>query len=171
MFRLYIGGKEITLDAVAIGKIFLYTLEFIWALVIFAVTSSKVKTLGICEFGPESVCNFGIAWGVIGWILTIMIIFLVVLHALRDSGFTPFKECVANGIMAAWWFIAAVVFSAKESGHVGEPTNVVTAFSWMITIFAACSSALALYQSQKEKEEDLGLSAPPPPTYTEHTKI
>ncbi|GJD08518.1 hypothetical protein Gasu2_28150 [Galdieria sulphuraria] len=157
MFRLYLSGKEINIDVIAILKCLLYSLEFIWAIVVFAVSSSKAKS-------PP-------AWGVIGWLLTILIIVLVVLHVLKDTSFSPLKECIANGVMGVWWFIAAVVFSAKEHDHVSEATNTITAFAWMLTIFAACSSALALYQSQREKEEDFGLSAPPPPTYTEQTKI
>jgi len=172
MFRLYLSGKEVNIDLVAILKCFLYSLEFIWSIVVFAVSASKAKSPpGTCQYGPMSVCNFGIAWGVIGWLLTILIIVLVVLHVVKDASFTPLKECIANAVMAVWWFIAAVVFSAKEHDHVSETTNTITAFSWMLAIFAACSSALALYQSQREKEDDFGLSAPPPPTYTEQTKI
>jgi len=74
----------------------------IWSIVVFAVSASKAKSPpGTCQYGPMSVCNFGIAWGVIGWLLTILIIVLVVLHVVKDASFTPLKECIANAVMVS----------------------------------------------------------------------
>mmetsp|Transcript_18530 Transcript_18530/g.18609 ORF Transcript_18530/g.18609 Transcript_18530/m.18609 type:complete len:157 (+) Transcript_18530:76-546(+) len=144
-----------------IGKIVLYFIEWIWTLVIFAVTADSGSVAGVCLFdGTASVCNFAIAAGVIGWILVTLVGGAVVFGILKNSsGMIPAKiEFGVHVFLCIWFFILACVVSANYPLK-NDTTNTVVAFSWMLVFFHLMSAGLAFLERNKG---DTGDGMPPP---------
>ncbi|KAA8496902.1 hypothetical protein FVE85_0631 [Porphyridium purpureum] len=141
------------------AKIGFYFLEWIWALVVFALTADKLYFNGLCAFGSVSVCQYIIAAGVIGWLLiSVLFIGHSILGMMGKAVISASIEFFVNLFLLLWWLILAIVVSAEKDFSTTD-VNTIVAFSWMLVIFTICSAALAFLTRNKSDSMD---DMPPP---------
>ena len=140
------------------AKLGLYFIEWIWSLVVFALTADQLQGGGRCAFGSSATCGYVIAAGVIGWlIISVLFVGHSVLGLMGKAFVSESIEFFVNLFLILWWFILAIVVSVEKIGSFTE-INTVVAFSWMLFIFAILSAGLAFITRNKDSSSD----APPP---------
>ncbi|CAI8020783.1 Synaptogyrin-1 [Geodia barretti] len=161
-FRLNESPDILLKELVLSPLIYIRFLGLLCSIVVFGCISDKVELNGYCRYNNSNACSFGVAVGVIAFLLCLVFLVRDVVYVVIDfrnnvmvKKVILVVDAVANGLWTFMWFVAFVYLtdqwrktsvkdaSSRNCGNSGVAFSFFCMFIWVRNNYILCWSRVS----------------------------